>query len=45
MKFNKLMIVVAAASFLAACDGNGGGPVDPNLNPLEVSKAGVLAGN
>ncbi len=45
MKINKLMIVVAAASFLAACDGNGGGPVDPNLNPLEVSKAGVLAGN
>ena len=45
MKFNKLMIIVAAASFLAACDGNGGGPVDPNLNPLEVSKAGVLAGN
>ncbi len=30
---------------LASCGGNGGGPVDPNLNPLEVNKAGVLSAN
>jgi hypothetical protein len=43
MKLNKLMTIAAAATLLAACDGNGGGGTDPNVNPLEVNKAGVLA--
>ncbi len=43
MKLNKLMTVVAAATLLAACEGNGGGGTDPNVNPLEVNKAGVLS--
>ncbi|MGB1552520.1 MAG: hypothetical protein ACPG86_06585, partial [Schleiferiaceae bacterium] len=42
MKLNKLMTIAAAATLLAACDGNGGGGTDPNVNPLEVNKAGVL---
>jgi hypothetical protein len=42
MKLIKLVILTAAATLFAACEGNGGGPVDPNLNPLEVNKAGVL---
>jgi hypothetical protein len=42
MKRIKLVILTAAATLFAACEGNGGGPVDPNLNPLEVNKAGVL---
>jgi hypothetical protein len=43
MKLNKLMTIAAAATLLAACDGNGGGGTDPNVNPLEVNKAGVLS--
>jgi len=42
MKFNNLLIIAAATTLFAACEGNGGGPVDPNLNPLEVKKAGIL---
>jgi hypothetical protein len=42
MKRIKLAILTAAATLFAACEENGGGPVDPNLNPLEVNKAGVL---
>ena len=45
MNFNKLITTAAAASLFASCGGNGGGPVDPNLNPLEVNKAGVLSAN
>lgn len=36
------MIIAAATTLFAACEGNGGEPVDPNLNPLEVNKAGIL---
>ncbi len=43
MKRIKLAILTAAATLFAACEENRGGPVDPNLNPLEVNKAGVLA--
>ncbi len=42
MKFNNLFIIAAATTLFAACEGNGGEPVDPNLNPLEVKKAGIL---
>src|SRR5210317_2125335 len=42
MKFYNLMIIAAATTLFAACEGNGGEPVDPNVNPLEVNKAGVL---
>ncbi len=34
--------MAAATTLFAACEGNGGEPVDPNLNPLEVNKAGIL---
>ena len=42
MKFYNLMIIAAATTLFAACEGNGGEPVDPNVNPLEVNKAGIL---
>ena len=42
MKLIKLVILTAAATLFAACEGNGGGGTDPNVNPLEVNKAGVL---
>jgi len=45
MKLNRLMSITAAATLLASCGGNGGGPVDPNDNPLEVNKAGTITSN
>lgn len=45
MKLNKLLTIATATTLLAACEGNGGGGTDPNVNPLEVNKAGVLAAN
>ena len=45
MNFNKLLNIATLAILFASCGGNGDGPVDPNLNPLEVNKAGVLSAN
>ena len=45
MNFNKLLNIATLAILFASCGGNGDGPIDPNLNPLEVNKAGVLSAN
>ena len=45
MNFNKLLNIATLALLLASCGGKGDGPVDPNVNPLEVNKAGVLSAN